>query len=270
MDVAAALRAMRQGRTIRVARCAVVASSGFHFSQLVGAGMSSYRSSASLGLLAVGIAALVTSWGLGAWIHAAVLDPSPRSGPDWYSPMPVQRTGPQLVMVYVGSSRCPWSTADELPPAVEKLKLGLAATASDEGWTFKATGVSVDWRPADGIRHLDRFGYFDEIAAGYGWGGDATMANVWDSDLAARSTPQVIVYARALVVPDSAAPDQFIAFGKTELLALSGAQSILEASGDRLVLQRRVRAASISRGLVEPMVDETTPVPPTIIQEEKR
>jgi hypothetical protein len=118
-----------------------------------------------------------------------------------YIPNHEIRTGPQLVMVYVGSSTCPWSNHPELPAAVERIKYQLWRYAESRELSFKAIGLTVDWSPRHGIDHLDRFGLFDEVASGYGWGGNMQLRYLWSEGGAIPSTPQVIVYARRFTAP---------------------------------------------------------------------
>lgn len=123
--------------------------------------------------------------------------------PDGGSYVPTYRavSGPQIVMAYIGSSQCAWSSDPTLPASVERIKVRLAQVADDRGLSFKAIGVAIDWSPALGVAHLSGFGLFDEISVGYNWGNTLAEHLFW-SDLGVDpATPQVIIYQTFLVSP---------------------------------------------------------------------
>jgi hypothetical protein len=109
--------------------------------------------------------------------------------------------GDQLVMVYLGSSTCGWSNAPGLPEAVEAAKLRLAAHALESDLSFKAMGVALEWSVSQGMKHLGRFGRFDEVAAGYSWGNDFALTHLWTDPSEVPSTPQILVYHRRVMAP---------------------------------------------------------------------
>ncbi|MXW15561.1 MAG: hypothetical protein F4065_09580 [Rhodothermaceae bacterium] len=101
----------------------------------------------------------------------------------------------ELVMVFIGSSTCGYSNDSSLPELIEEAKLKLKDKATDQGWSFSTVGVSIDWITSDGIDHLDKFGYFDEIMTGRKWHG--TGANIYLRDIQGiNATPQILVLAR--------------------------------------------------------------------------
>ncbi len=101
----------------------------------------------------------------------------------------------ELVMVFIGSSTCGYSNDRSLPGLIEEAKLKLQRKADDQGWAFSVIGVSVDWITADGITHLNKFGYFDEVMTGRKWHG--TGASIYSMNIqGVNATPQILVLAR--------------------------------------------------------------------------
>jgi hypothetical protein len=171
-----------------------------------------------LGFARKGLYALV---GLGIFAGGATLSsgykidlsvaprPGPASDGSYYVPAFKVQSGPQLVMVYVGSSTCPWANQRSLPEALETIKVRLAAVAREHGMGFKAVGLALDWSPERGIAHLKRFGHFDEIAASGSWGGTLALRYLWSDAQVAAATPQVLVYTRMFLAP-AEATDPFL------------------------------------------------------------
>lgn len=106
--------------------------------------------------------------------------------------------GEEIVLVYVGSSKCAWSNAEELPRIVDGLKQELLARARRAEKGFTAIGVAQDAVAANGVNHLLRFGEFDEIIAGRGWANTAIQKYVYGDLPGPAGTPQVLVVARTL------------------------------------------------------------------------
>lgn len=114
-----------------------------------------------------------------------------------YVPSYERQFGPQLLVVYVGSSTCPWSNEPQLPGAIQTVKTRLAGYASARGLSFKALGISLDWSAQRGTAYLAKFGLFDEISAGYNWGNSVAM-RYSDASVPA-ATPMVLAYTQTLV-----------------------------------------------------------------------
>ena len=104
----------------------------------------------------------------------------------------------ELTLVYVGSSSCVWSNADELPAMIEHLKLDLQAQADTRGIGFSAVGIAGDRIAADGLDHLAGFGDFDEVMAGRSWANTGIAKYVYGDLPGHAATPQVIVLERTL------------------------------------------------------------------------
>lgn len=151
----------------------------------------------------------------------------PESAEGSYHPSYRRTGGPQLVMIYVGKSKCYWSNQDWLPETIERAKLALQATADDEGWTFNAVGVAVDWRVQDGLDHLAKFGLFDEVMTGASWGNSDALKFIWQDHPGEAATPEVVIFRRDLTVPDTTlAADTYEEHGGRVLMRIVGAAQI--------------------------------------------
>lgn len=156
--------------------------------------------------LSVGAATLLFAGGVAlsyAYDIQLTLAPSARRSDlnSVYVPKYERAAGPQLVMVYLGSSTCRWSNQAPLPDAVEKIKLRLARYAEERGMSFRAVGVAFDWSPELGLEHLAQFGLFDEVSAGYNWGNALGLRYFWSDEPIRPATPQILVYERIFIAP---------------------------------------------------------------------
>ena len=77
--------------------------------------------------------------------------------------------GAELAMVYIGSSKCGYANSEELPALLETVRELLLARSQKAGRSFATIGVSKDLDVEAGIRHLRKYGHFDEIMTGRGW-----------------------------------------------------------------------------------------------------
>lgn len=110
-----------------------------------------------------------------------------------YRPEYRRAAGPQLVLLFVGSSSCRGSNDPELPPLIGSLKADLADYAAERDMGFETYGVAVDWATDEGIQHLASFGEFDEVAVGNNWMNSILLDYVWELDQPL-ATPAVFVY----------------------------------------------------------------------------
>ena len=120
-----------------------------------------------------------------------------------YAPSATNEAGEELLLIYVGSSTCGWSNRPELQQMVRGLKIELRSRALMEGRSFAAIGIARDRRASDGLSHLDKFGLFDEVAAGHGWANSGLQKYIYGSgEMAGRAvTPQIILVSRRLHYP---------------------------------------------------------------------
>lgn len=119
-----------------------------------------------------------------------------------YEPSYRISSGGELALVYIGSSRCGPSNADELPGWIDDLKVHFAEVAASRGVGFTAVGIARDWDAAAGVSHLRKFGLFDEILVGRNWLNTGLLRYVWNDLPGPAATPQLILVERSLVVPD--------------------------------------------------------------------
>ncbi len=113
-------------------------------------------------------------------------------------------SGPQLVMMFLGKSRCVHSNAPAMIEHVQEAKLRLLSAAKAEGWSFVSQAVALDWSVNAGSEYLAKFGDFDEVSIGYNWANAMAMKYLWsDSATAPAAVPQILVLRRFLSVPDT-------------------------------------------------------------------
>jgi hypothetical protein len=83
--------------------------------------------------------------------------------------------GPQLEMVFIGESQCPWSSHPDLAQAISATTRRLALLADSLGMSFRTIGVALDWSPRVGFEYLTGIGWFDEMSLGYNWGNSMAL-----------------------------------------------------------------------------------------------
>ena len=134
--------------------------------------------------------------------------PIPEVAVDWrlparaageYAPALSVNAGQEVALVFVGSSNCGWSNVPELPNMVKGLKLELKKRAENLGMSFAAVGIARDIIATNGIRHLEKFGDFDEVMSGRGWVNIGVLKYIYGGQLSGpAATPQVLVIERSL------------------------------------------------------------------------
>ena len=75
-----------------------------------------------------------------------------------YRPSNRVTNGPELALIYIGSSGCADSNKEGLPQVINQLKLLVGNRAAEQGRGFVAIGLSIDWSVAEGVRHLSKSG----------------------------------------------------------------------------------------------------------------
>lgn len=78
-----------------------------------------------------------------------------------YQPAAAIKSGEEIALVFIGASFCNAHNTPGFPEVVEAAKLRLQRQAQQGGMQFRAIGVALDWRPADGLAFLARFGEWD-------------------------------------------------------------------------------------------------------------
>jgi hypothetical protein len=115
-----------------------------------------------------------------------------------YQPRARGDSGPELALVFIGSSNCGACRSPDLPGIVERLKLLLLQRARDRGRSFAAIGIAVDVDSNAGFEFLQRFGRFDEIISGRAWLSLGCRRYLQEIPGTA-ATPQVVVVSRNVV-----------------------------------------------------------------------
>lgn len=134
-------------------------------------------------------------------------DHTQSSGSSGYVPSGQIVPGSQLEFVFVGASTCGQSNYPGLEEAVQALKVRLSDYARTRDMSFRALGIAVDPDADSGLDHLRRFGRFDEVSSGYGWGNALAIRYMWADSLVRPATPQVLIYTRVVGSPsDEASP----------------------------------------------------------------
>jgi len=147
--------------------------------------------------------------------------------PDAYVPVHRLQEGPELVLTFIGSPTCPWSTDRRLPLAVETLKRTYAEFARENGLGFRAVVVVVDWTTAQGQGFLSEFGRFDEVSIGRNWANSTLMRYGWEAGIHP-VTPTVVIHSQYLSVGEGA--EGVFEVGREVLLHRSGLTDLLQFS----------------------------------------
>lgn len=117
-----------------------------------------------------------------------------------YQPAAALETGDEIVLVFIGASFCNAHNRPGFPGVVETAKVRVQAQAKATGVRFRAIGVALDWRSADGLAFLERFGEFDEVSAGSNWVSDGATKYVWREIPGESDVPQLLVLRRSIDV----------------------------------------------------------------------
>lgn len=107
-------------------------------------------------------------------------------------------TNREIVFVYMGASFCGASRREGFGDVIEKSKLLVSQQARNQGRTFRAVGVALDWEVEEGLRFLKKFGAFDEVSLGGNWGNDSAIKYIWRDHPGRAAVPQVIVLEREI------------------------------------------------------------------------
>ncbi len=120
----------------------------------------------------------------------------PESAKAVYQPAGALESGEEIVLVFIGASFCNAQNTPGFPAAVETAKLRLQEHARAGGMRFRAVGIALDWRTADGLAFLERFGEFDEVASGSNWISDGATKYIWRDIPGDADVPQMLVLRR--------------------------------------------------------------------------
>ena len=120
-----------------------------------------------------------------------------------YQPSRVANDGAEIALIYIGSSGCAFSNESGLPHRLDRIKVLLQAKAAAQDRSFVTVGIAEDRSVKDGLSHLSKFGYFDEIMTGRGWLNEGIIKYVWKGSYGEPATPQLIVIDRLITEASS-------------------------------------------------------------------
>ncbi len=150
------------------------------------------------GLIVLGAGLLAGALGMfPSWVLDTVWQ-IPSLQEDRYTPGARRDPGDELVFVVIGSSSCAWSNLPEVASLVREARDSVVVQAAARQMGVAMMGVAKDIVAERGIRHLQRFGRFDEVTAGRGWRNSGIFRYVYDAFPGPAATPQVLVIARTL------------------------------------------------------------------------
>lgn len=162
-----------------------------------------------------------------------------------YRPGASVGTGRELVLVFLGSSRCPWTNRPDVVGAVRDAKSNLAKVLADTGIGFATEGVTNDPLVADGIEHLRQFGDFDEISVGRESLNAAVRKYVYEDLRGPSHTPQLLVIERTITL-------------RGERRAIEGERVLLRKIGARRILDWVERGSPVP-GLLTSSTEAVAP-----------
>jgi hypothetical protein len=109
-------------------------------------------------------------------------------------------SGHELVMVYVGSATCAFSTAQEVVSYLTSIRAALSVRAREAGSVFVTVGVADDLSPELGLEHLKKVGPFDEMMAGRQGLNLGVLKYVHQGFTGIGGTPQLVILSRMATV----------------------------------------------------------------------
>lgn len=107
-------------------------------------------------------------------------------------------SGIQEAAVFIGASWCRGAASPELRDSLPILMTTLRAEAYARSHRFTSIGVSLDGSPETGIDWLTKYGQFDELDVGGGWGNYAVLSLIWGDSSSAPILPQLIILTREI------------------------------------------------------------------------
>lgn len=122
--------------------------------------------------------------------------PADTSTVDTYIPDYEFRSGPEIVLVFIGASFCGAQREPGFPAVVERAKLAVAGHARQRRQQFRAHAVSLDWKPDDALDFLRHFGAFDEMSIGSNWLNDGAARYIWRDLPGQPAVPQIVLLQR--------------------------------------------------------------------------
>jgi hypothetical protein len=108
----------------------------------------------------------------------------------------------RIVLIYIGSSSCYACNIEDLPTIIERAKIQLAEKIDTANTSYSVKGIAKDWRINNGLKHLKKFGMFDQIETGDSWANDGIIKYVWQQYPGEPATPQILVVHRSMNLAD--------------------------------------------------------------------
>jgi hypothetical protein len=112
----------------------------------------------------------------------------------------IPSSGPEVVMAFVGSPNCGFSTDPEVAQLIREAAACLRERATSLEASLVSVGVSPVWIPGEGWRYLERIMNFDEVVIGRNWLNSEIVDLAWAHSNARVATPQIIVYKQRVVL----------------------------------------------------------------------
>jgi len=144
-----------------------------------------------------------------------------------YLPEYLFSDGNEIALVYITSAHCFFSTSPEMPKLIEKAKLRARNEAIENGASFAAIGVVVDWNVNQGFKHLSQFGEFDEVIIGRNWFNTGARKFIYaDTTVLRGSVPQLVIVSRLNEVQRNDASSTYNIKEQNIIARYSGADEI--------------------------------------------
>ena len=123
-------------------------------------------------------------------LHSSTVNPA------YYIPEYKAKHDVEILFVYIGSHSCKFSNDEDLPSLIEQAKLITQDLAREHKYEMSTLGAAIDWSVENGLRHLSKFGLFDEIISGRKWQNTAARLFIYENIPGAAATPQLVLVKR--------------------------------------------------------------------------
>ena len=106
--------------------------------------------------------------------------------------------GPEIVVVFIGSSTCAAAAAEWMPPAMERMQTTVRRRASEIGYRVVFVGVALDADLTAGLDFLQSMGRFHEVSVGRSWMNSLSIEYLLRDQAAEAAIPQIALFARTV------------------------------------------------------------------------
>jgi hypothetical protein len=118
------------------------------------------------------------------------------AGPSFVSAGP--DSGIQEAAVFIGASWCRGAAYPNLRDSLPILMEALRTEANSRNHRFTTIGVSLDGSAETGVEWLTKYGAFDELDVGGGWGNYAVLSLIWSDSSSSPILPQLVILTRQI------------------------------------------------------------------------